>query len=84
LSKAWRTRPSEIYEIEEPLAALNFDRAVNYFGSRVEAEMEEAAEKAKTQKIARSKSLSVLNRYLEPAGQQFRDPAALAKKSPDG
>ena len=79
LSRAWRVRPSELYGIEEPLARLNFDRAVNYFGSSVEAEMHQAAEKAKTNKAARQKAQQVLNRYISTGQGQFRDPAMFAK-----
>lgn len=49
-----------------------------YFGTTVEAEMNAAAEKAKTTKAARQKAQVVLNKWLAEPGekQQFRDPAA--------
>jgi hypothetical protein len=79
LANQWGTRPSELYGITEALAAHNFDRAVMYFGSHVEAEMHEAAEKAKTNKAAKQKAQQVLNRWLAEEGDgipRFRDPAA--------
>lgn len=78
LATQWQTRPSELYDIREPLAAHNFDRAVMYFGTTVEAEMNAAAEKGKTTKAARQKAQMVLNKWLVEPGDdpKFRDPAA--------
>lgn len=47
-----------------------------HFGKHVEAEMQAAAEKAKTNKAARQKAQQVLNKYLSEGGPQFRDPTA--------
>lgn len=78
LANQWGTRPSELYGIREELAAHNFDRAVMYFGTNVEAEMHAAAEKGKTSKAARQKAQQVLNKWLVEPGEtpRFRDPAA--------
>lgn len=80
LATQWNRRPSEIYGITEPLAAWNFDRAVMYFGTSVEADIKIATEKAKTNKAARSKAQQVLNKWLAEPGEtagRFRDPAAM-------
>lgn len=78
MANQWKARPSDLYGITEPLAAHNFDRAVMYFGTNVEAAMHEASEKAKTSKAAQQKAQMVLNKWLLEPGerQQFRDPAA--------
>lgn len=74
----WKKRPSEIYGITEPLAAYNFDRAVMYFGTSVEADIKTQTEKVKTTKAAKAKAQQVLNKWLSEPGSpgKFRDPAA--------
>lgn len=76
LATQWNRRPSELYGIQEPLAAFNFDKAVMIFGTSVEADIQASTEKAKTPKAARSKAQQVLNKWLAEPGApgQFRDP----------
>lgn len=62
------------------MAAFCFDRAVAVFGSTVQAELDEAANKAKTDTQARNKQAMILRRWLDSGEQKFRDPAAPSKE----
>lgn len=72
-------RPSDVYFIHDELAAWCFDRAVTYFGQSVEADMHEAAERAKTGgQMAAQRRLAIWlhdDPNTIPKGI-FRDPAA--------
>lgn len=84
LSKTWSTRPSEMLDLSDPLAAFYFDRAVMTFGKTVEAAMDEAAEGAKNSKDAKRKRQMALTKFMRNADGThapgtFRDPAAMAR-----
>jgi hypothetical protein len=83
LSKAYRTRPSEIYGLRDDVEAWCFDRAVFLFGSHLEYELREAADGAKTKAKAQQKQQMVLDRWLSDPDQprRFKDPLASAETS---
>lgn len=75
LSNQWKKTPSSLYGIQDPLAAHNFDKAVMYFGTAVEADINQATEKAKDSKRANSKAQAVLEKWLSEGDTgRFRDP----------
>lgn len=64
LSKSYGQKPSTIYGITEQPAAFYFDRAVATFGARLENDLAEAENKAKSDtRKAMAKQL-VMNRWL--------------------
>jgi len=70
-------RPSDLYQVEDPVAAYCFDRAVYHFGTSLKAELEEV--QGKTEQEIQRKRLSILSRWIPEAStatrQRFRDPA---------
>ena len=85
MSKQWQKRPSEIYDVTNPLDAYWFDRAVMYFGTAFEADIEDATADAKTNAQAERAAQVVRDRWLRDeddtpqestqAPKSFRDPA---------
>ena len=75
LAKAYLTRPSEIYDVRDPVTAYCFDRAVFMFGSGLDAELKNAAKGAKSDAQANSRRQRVLAKWLG-GKQQFKDPVA--------
>lgn len=75
----YQTLPSEIYRVtDDPLAAAYFDRAVAFFGARVQGEIDEAT-KDKSGARAVMASNMVMARWVvepggKPAGAKFRSP----------
>ena len=47
MARAFHCRPSDIYRLEHPVLAHDFDTAVWLFGTAVENDLEEAASKVK-------------------------------------
>jgi hypothetical protein len=47
MSKAYSCRASDLVAIDSPLAAFYFDRATAAFGTKVDAEIDEARDSAK-------------------------------------
>lgn len=85
LSQAYHQTPSTIYHIEDEIAAYCFDRAVNLFGSSLQAELDEARNTAKNKQQAANKQQAVISKWLN-VQRRFRDPAAgsgTASSSPD-
>lgn len=76
-----RQRPSDIYFINDELAAWSFDRAVVTFGLAVEAAIDKATSKAKTMEESRRKAQRELEKWLREPGEgpKYRDPAAERK-----
>lgn len=68
-------RPSQLYEVDDPVAAYCFDKAVNHFGSELKAELENV--QGKTDKEIQRKRAGVLARWVPGSAnrQRFRDPA---------
>lgn len=78
LAKAYTVRPSNLYDIRDPLTAYYFDRAVYVFGSTVESKMDEAGEGAKNVKAGVASRTRVLRKYLgtqDDTQGKYRDPA---------
>ena len=75
MSKTYRTRPSEIYFIHDEVAAWCFDRAVNLFGSSLEAELRAAEEGAKNNLQAVSRRQRILAKWLEGTAH-YKDPSS--------
>jgi len=66
-----------MYAIKDEVIALYFDRAVFSFGSSVEADIAEAADKAKNDKQARASATRTLHKWLDQdkvMKGRFRDP----------
>lgn len=68
-------RPSDLYEVDDPVAAYCFDKAVYHFGSELRAELENV--QGKTDKEIQRKRDQILQRWVPGTGnrQRFRDPA---------
>lgn len=75
LAKTYRVLPSEIYAIQDEVAAWCFNRAVRMFGTELEAEMEESARGAKSDTQAQHRRQAVFARWTGTE-VKFRDPAA--------
>lgn len=81
LSKSMGIRPSEVYSIEDRLAAYCFDRAVTMWGLHVEQAVRQKVEAAKTRQAAVMVAQRTMDRFLysdapNSAPGRFRDPAA--------
>lgn len=89
MAKQLGTRPSELYDLEDPLTAYCFDNAVQLFGISLENKLAEIDNKASSSnkkgagKAAQRKKTMELQKWLysdspegAPAGQ-FRDPAQM-------
>lgn len=81
LSKHYRCRASELLAIEDPLVAYQLDRAVYFFGSALQSELD-AVEGENKQDIER-KRLRVISKWLPKAVDAsgtskggFADPAS--------
>lgn len=79
LGKQLRTRPSEIYAIEDEVTAWSFDRAVQTFGMALENKLSDVTEKAKNRKSGQQKAQNELMKWLSSADTKaapgrFRDP----------
>jgi hypothetical protein len=77
--KTLRVRPSEFYKIEDELAAYSFDRAVNTFGQKLEARLQEVSSKAKNKSTADRKVQQEMTKWLfsdspAQARGRFRSP----------
>jgi hypothetical protein len=79
LSKAYRTRPSDLYGITDEVTAWCFDRAVWVFGSTLESELSEAQHSSKKPQQAMFKQMQVLKAW-GLGEMKFRDPAVGSKK----
>lgn len=86
MSKVYHTLPSLIFNIEDPLIAYYFNRAVFIFGSNVETEMQNAEMLAKSDQARIAARKKVLRRFLgdytseSTDTSQFRDPMKDLKK----
>lgn len=86
MGKQLRTRPSEIYGIDDELTAWCFDRAIQTFGQALENRLHEIGEKAKNRKQGQMKAHQEIQKWLSSGdtkaqrGQgRFRDPMATLK-----
>ena len=69
-------RPSEVYFIEDQLAAFCFDRAVTMFGLEVDAALKKVVRGAKNDKEAEAKSAREFAKWVrDPSTPRFKDPA---------
>lgn len=76
MSKQWRVRPSELYCVDDPIAAFKFDRAIWTFGTALTAELDK--QEAKTTKETENKRRQVFDKWMGSSAsksQSFRDPA---------
>jgi hypothetical protein len=84
MSKQLRSRPSEIYGIDDELTAWSFDRAVQTFGVALENQLHRVAEKTKNRASGQRKAQQELDKWLSSADTKavpgrFRDPMATVK-----
>lgn len=77
LAKQMGVRPSELYDVDDPLARYCFDRAVITFGSVLEGEISKV--KGRNEHDTEFKRQRVINKFLG-VQQKFRDPASMIKK----
>ncbi|WMI33125.1 tail assembly chaperone [Microbacterium phage RikSengupta] len=82
--KSLKTRPSEIYSIEDEVTAWFFDRAVNTFGAALESRLHAVTEKTKTRSAGQKKAQQELDKWLSSADTKvakgrFRDPMSSGK-----
>lgn len=73
LSKAVRTRPSDLFAIQGDFRRYIFDKAVATFGTALEAALDEVT--GKTEKSRESKRARVLDRWLDRE-LKYRSPVA--------
>lgn len=71
MSKDYRTRPSELVDLDDPFAAFCLDRAVHDFGTAVENALSDV--EGKTKKEIQVKSDRVLRKWLDMP-LKYRDP----------
>lgn len=64
MSNQWKVPPSELYSITDPLTAYYFNRAVLYFGSAYEEDIEDAVDGAKSKEQARRAAEAAKARWL--------------------
>lgn len=80
MGRTWKAKPSDIYFIDDEIAAWCFDRAVTLFGYTVENEMALAASKAQRGQEDGARQ-AVLNAWLKEGrdGERgmFKDPAKM-------
>lgn len=78
MAEKFQCRPSELLGLQgDAVTAFYVDRALYRFGTAIDAEMEKAAEKGKTDQSRAMKQQMVLNRWLRAeGGGRFKDPAA--------
>jgi len=77
MSRTYKCLPSDLYSIHESSKKFYFNRAVWRFGNTLEAEMDEAESRAKSDAAKRSARMLVFNRYMNPENPdkgRFRDP----------
>jgi hypothetical protein len=67
MSKAYSCRASELLSIECPLAAFYFDRATAAFGTKVDMEIDEARESAKSPQQKAMRVATVMQRRIGTA-----------------
>lgn len=60
----FRCRPSELYDIDDPLVAFYFDKAVFTFGTRLEGAMQKARDKAKNSKAGDAAAQRVWQKWM--------------------
>ncbi|QPX61871.1 tail assembly chaperone [Microbacterium phage DannyDe] len=82
--KQLRTRPSELYGVDDELTAWSFDRAVQTFGTALENRLHEVTRKQKNQAAANRKAHQELDKWLASADTKavpgrFRDPMATVR-----
>lgn len=76
LAKEYRTTPSDILSVSEPIRAFLLNRGIWYFGSKIESEMEERAQHSKNSNQAQGARYQVLmeNLYPDNPEKRFRSP----------
>ena len=84
MAKQLGVRPSDLYEIDEEVAAWSFDRAVLTFGNALESKLQTIARNAKKQKEAERKIQRELDKWLASADvkemkKRFADPMDLIR-----
>lgn len=80
IAREFRCRPSELYDVTDPIDAFKFDRAVYVFGSSLSAALDSA--EGKNEKAIRANRKRIIQKWIpEAAGdartkaKNFRDPA---------
>jgi hypothetical protein len=81
MAKTYKTRPSNLYDIQDPVAAWSFDRAVFLFGSTLEREIETAGAGAKNPRQANVRRQRVLAKWLG-IQVKYADPATVSPSAP--
>jgi hypothetical protein len=76
LAKTYRSKPSEVYNLSDPIAAYCFDRAVHLFGSHMQADLEAAGANAKKPAIANGKRQQVMSKWLGIT-PQYKSPGSV-------
>jgi hypothetical protein len=85
MAKQLRIRPSDLYGIDEEVAAWSFDRAVLTFGNALESKLQIIARASKRQKEAERKVERELQKWLSSADdknkvrKRFADPMDLIR-----
>lgn len=75
MAQTYRTRPSELYAIDDEVAAWCFDRAIYLFGVSIDNDLDKAAHGAKNQGAANIARQRVMAKWIGTK-VQYRDPAA--------
>lgn len=95
MTRTWKTRPSEFYNIRDEIAAYYFDRAIGLWGLAYEADTTRASSDAKSTSDARRAIRLAHQRWMDdsehpgirssapevpPQPTKFRDPSATFKQ----
>jgi len=78
MSKVYQRTPAEILSVHDELAAYYLNRAVAIFGTRVDADIEEATKDKKTEAQREASAAIALARWVEgtDVASKFRTPTA--------
>jgi hypothetical protein len=73
MAKLYKETPSELLNITDPIERFCLNRAIHYFGSSLENELNSVNEK--TAKASEQKRQRILQKWIPEASAGFRDPA---------
>lgn len=74
MAKTYKTRPSELLDLEDPHDAFRLDRAVWFFGSSLSAELQSV--KGKTDREIERRQDRILQKWIPQttAAKKFKEP----------
>lgn len=80
MSKEYGQLPSEVYRVEDELAAFYFDRAVSSFGQLVEADINKATQGKEGAGAEMAAQLALQKWIKQETGPKYADPAKARRR----